>query len=131
MNATSQPSAQPSAIAQAVEAGESLLDADVRQAIRDNPRQYAIDNGIIAANSDIEVKLVTNDRHTMHIPLTQEESFNNLSDDQLQSMQAAGISTAGSLGSASTLLTAGSCASTLGSIGTAGSGGSVKTGDSG
>lgn len=110
--------------AQNLSVAQTLMDPDVRQAIRDNPRQYAIERGFIDADSAVEIKLVTSDRGTLHIALMpMPESDNNLSAEQLQNLQAAGntgtISTMGSYGCVGSVGSSISTASTAGCIGTA------------
>ena len=103
---------------------QTMFDADVRQALRNDPRQYAIDQGIITEGSDVEIKLVVNDRHTLHIPLFPEPESDDLTEAQLQDLHAGGVSTvgtAGSLGCVGTACSSASSASSGGSVGSAAS----------
>ncbi len=111
---------------QPASAAQIIFDADVRQAIRNDPRQYAVDNGIITEDSDVEIKLVVNDRHTMHIPLFPEPLPDNLTATQLQDLQGGGVSTAGTVGTFGCIGTICGTASSAGTGTTVGSAGSVK-----
>ncbi len=95
-------------------------DPAVRQRIRGDPRQYAIDSGLIAEDADIDIKVVVNASDTMYLPLAHYEPDGFISVEDLQAVQAAGTaSTGGTVGSASTF----SCFT--GCLGTAGTAGSV------
>lgn len=114
---------------QATPSVKLLTDSDARQAILNDPRQYAVDNDIIAADSDIEIKVVVNDRNTIHIPIASGEMVDEvmLNIEELQKIRAAGnfigsAFTAGTAGSISTIGTSYSsisCLSTVGSLGSA------------
>ncbi len=69
---------------------KQMLDPQVRVAMRENPRQYAIKHGIIAADSPAEIKLVTSAPNQMLIPLMKINAHGVLSDHQLGNIQAAG-----------------------------------------
>ncbi len=107
---------------------ELSLDTEARHAIRNDPRQYAIDKGIITEDSDIEIKLVIGEPGTLHIPLVRTDDIGyGMGVDDLQRIQGGG-NTTGSLGcatTASTLSTASSCVgcvSSASTVGTAGTG---------
>ncbi len=103
---------------------QSMLDPDTRRDIRNDPRQYAIDNEIIAADSEIEVKLVINGPDTMYVPLAQVEHLSTISSEELLSIQAAG-NTNGSVGTATTASSISTLTSTVGSAGSASTAGTA------
>ncbi len=111
-----------------------LFDPSVRDAIRADPRQFAFDQGMIAAaDSSVEIKLVVCEAGQMVIPMQRYiPDMDALDDDQLARIAGGvGVGTAGSVGSsgtAGTISTIGSSfssastASTAATIGSAGSG---------
>ncbi len=105
---------------------EVLLNPATRAAVRANPRQYAIDTGMIAADSSVEVKLVVCGSGKMLLPIQTVGAHGVLDSTQLR--EISGGSTAGSVGSATTASTVGcavSCFSSAGSLSTAASVGSA------
>ncbi|MDD9884780.1 MAG: hypothetical protein OXU62_09665 [Gammaproteobacteria bacterium] len=104
----------------------SMFDPEVRRRIRADPRQYALDNGLIDGASDIEIKVLTNNAATMYLAVSPAASGPaELSADELQSLSAAGTnSTAGSGSTASTLGTLNSTASSSTTLSTLATGGS-------
>lgn len=112
----------------AADIAQFSLDGDTRRAIIDNPRQYAIDNGLIAADSDVDVKVVVCNRDTMHVALVHKDMLDaDLNAEQLDMIQAGnGYSTVGSAGSAGTISTANGTVGSFSTGGTVGSGGSVQ-----
>lgn len=126
MNAI-QPPAAPSFAAQTA-AMAALIDPAARRRIRANPRQYALDRGMLAADSAAEVKVVVNRRATLYVPIARPadaDSFTVDADD-LESLQAAGTaSTGGSASSASSAGTLTSTVSTASSTACAGCAGSL------
>ncbi len=110
-----------------IKVAETLLQPEVRAAIRANPRQYAIDEGIIKADSHVEIKLVGGEAEQMFLPLFRADAGHSLSHGQLKNVAAgATTGTVASLGcgsSAGTICTTASTASSVGCLGTIGSGG--------
>lgn len=108
----------------------SFRDPAVRRQVRADPKQYAIDHGIIPADSEVEIRLVVAKPGTMPFPLfkagEQGAEF-KLSHDQLQHVQAAGgcNSTVGCISSVSTVSSACSSLSSAGTAGTMASAGSI------
>lgn len=78
------------------------------------PHQYAVDHGLIPADTDIELKVVTCPADTIYIPIMENMGIQYSLDD-LSAIQAAGLS---SLGSGFCLSTFGTTTTTLGSVGT-------------
>lgn len=109
-------------------AARALLEPEFRGRIRLDPKRYAIDNGLIAADSPAKVKVVTCSRDTMYLAMVRAEQAEALDAGQLEAIQAAGhVSTAGSAGTVGSLSTATTTAGTILTAGTAGSAGSVNT----
>jgi len=104
---------------------------DARRQIRADPRQYAVDAGLLKAGVDaaeVEVKVVSNRPGVMYVALPPPVA-ETLGAADLESIQAAGgVSTAGTAGTASTYGCANGTISTASSGGTVGSSGSVDTG---
>lgn len=99
---------------------------DVRRQIRADPRQYALDNGLVQEQAAVEVKVVADRRDVVHVAIPS-AGKDTLDADDLASIQAAGgVSTAGTAGSASTLGCACGTMSTASTGGTVGSSGSVE-----
>ncbi|MDD9811383.1 MAG: hypothetical protein OXU71_06685 [Gammaproteobacteria bacterium] len=111
-----------------IAAANRLLDPAVRREIRADPKRYALDNGLLAADAAAaEVRVVTSTRDTLYIQLPNPRAFaDTLDAPTLKRIQAAACTgTAGSTTSASTLSTGTSTAGSLSSastLGTAGSG---------
>ncbi len=110
-----------------IDIAETLLQPEVRGRIRANPRQYAIENGMIEADSTTQIKLVVCVAGQLKIPMVQ--ASEQLSHNQLENISA-GVEvnttgSVGSIGSASTISTVFSClgsttsASTVGTMGSA------------
>lgn len=109
-------------------AAQALFEPELRRRIQLDPKQYAIDNGLMAADSAAEVKVVTCSRDTMYLPMVRAEQTEALDAGQLEAIQAAGhVSTAGSAGTVGSLSTATTTAGTILTAGTAGTAGSVDT----
>lgn len=103
-----------------------LRAPDVRRQIRADPRQYALDNGLVQEQAEVEFKVVDDRRDVVHVAIPS-AGKDALDADDLASIQAAGgVSTAGTAGSASTISSACPTISTASSGGTAGSAGSVE-----
>lgn len=116
MNAIQPPT--PSYAAQAA-AMAALGDPAVRRRIRADPRQYALDNGLLPAGSAAEVRVVVNRRATLYVPIARADWPDSFTVDaaDLESLQAAG--TASTAGSASTAGTASTITSTVGTLASA------------
>ncbi len=102
---------------------QALFDQDIRRAIRENPRQYAIDQGVIPADSTVEVKLVISEPGQMAIPVFKIGAGSMLSTEQLSNITG-GVraSTVGSVlsgGTASTITSTAWCVSSISSVGSA------------
>ncbi len=111
------------------EIAESLADPAVRQRIRENPKQYAIDNDFIVADSESEVRVYVNTADTMYIPMMDIQDAGTLDARDLQMVQAAGdgtASTAGTGGSSSTLSCLTSSVGTFTTLSSAGSAGTAS-----
>ncbi len=67
---------------------QELFDADTRRAIRENPRQYAIDKGMIAADSTVQVKIVVSGPGKMLIPILKMSISGTLENEQLRGVVA-------------------------------------------
>ena len=105
---------------------QPFRDPAVRRSILSDPRQYALDNGLIAADAEVEVKVMANTADTMYVPMPHLDDFDTLNISDLRTIQAAGrgtASTAGCGGSASTLSTVSSTYSTASTASTLASGG--------
>lgn len=103
-------------------------DPAVREKIRNDPKQYAIDNGLLGEDSEVEIKLMVNPPNTMYIPLPHTDNTDTLSPDELQAMQAAGTaSTGGTVGTASTTSTFAGTLATIGTASSLASAGSVES----
>lgn len=105
----------------------ALQTPDVRRQIRADPRQYAVDNGLLQQDAaDIEVEVVTDRRDVVHVAIPSLDK-DALDAEDLASIQAAGgASTAATAGSASTMGCASGTISTASTAGTVGSAGSVE-----
>ena len=103
-----------------------LQDFDERHAIRNDPRQYAIDKGIITEDSDVEVKLVVSESGTLHIPLMHTDIGHDIGANELQRIQGGAkcTGTAGCATTASTLSSVTASLSSMSSASTAGTAGS-------
>jgi len=124
MNTTETPDAPSFADMKAVT--EALYDPGARARIRGNPRQYAIDNGLLDADSRAEVKVVDSARDTLHIPVMRADSAPpELNTADLESLQAAGTASTG--GSASSAGSAGTLTSTVSSASSAACAGCAGT----
>ncbi len=66
------------------------FDPDTRRAIRKNPRQYAIDTGMITADSPVQIKLVVSGAEKMSIPIPNVNNADTLSNEQLRNISAGG-----------------------------------------
>lgn len=127
MNAI-QPPAAPSFAAQTAIV-EALSDPAARRRIRANPRQYAVETGMLAADSEAAVKVAVNRPGVLYVAIARDNNFDPraLSADDLESLQAAGTaSTGGSASSASSAGTLTSTVSTASSTACAGCAGSVS-----
>jgi len=105
---------------------DAMFEPEMRRHIRADPRQYALDNDLIDADADIEIKVLTNAADKMYLALSPAVSAPvELNASELQQLSAAGTnSTAGSGSSASTLgcvNTTASSATTLSTLATGGS----------
>jgi len=109
--------------AQTLAVVESLLEPETRRRIRDNPKQYAVENGIIPAGLDMQVKVVESGRDTLYIPLAAPSDSDELQAADLAAIQGGGprASTTGSASSLGCMF----CITTT--VGTAGSAASVST----
>ncbi len=105
-----------------IKSAETLMQPEVRAGIRANPRGYALANGIIEADSSVEINLVVSEAGKMFIPVFTADANHALSHDQLGKI-AGGVqaSTAGSIGSIGCALCICTCASSASTAGTAGS----------
>ena len=110
-----------------IEMMQSWADPAVRRRIRENPKQYAIDNEVIAADADVEVKMRVNTRDTMYVPIMRMDDSQTLDTRDLQSLQAAGDGTASTVGTVSTASTISCMCSTAGSAGSLSTGGTGGT----
>jgi len=117
----------PPALDAAQSVYRAMFDPEVRRGIRADPRQYAVDNGLIDAQADIDIKVLTNDADTIYLALSPAVSHSaELNADELQQLSAAGsTSTAGSGSSASTLGTVCTTSSSATTLSTLASGGSA------
>ncbi len=89
---------------------QELFDPATRRVIRENPRQYAIDKGMISADSTVQIKLVVSGAGKMAIPILKTDLTGTLNNEQLRSVAAGGAPSTISTGSTlcSTLLCFGS-----------------------
>lgn len=117
---------EQSQVTQAMSVTESLYEREVRQAIRDDPKQYAVDAGIIAAESDAEVRVVESGRGTWHIPLMRVNAGSALNADDLRRLQG-GVNTTGSVGTGGTVSTFSTFSGCIGSAGSASTVGTAGT----
>lgn len=118
----------PSAFDAAQSVYGAMFDPEVRRRIRADPRRYALDNGLIAGDADIDIKVLTNAADTMYFAVSPAagRSAAELSAGELQRLSAAGsTSTAGSGSTASTLGTLCSTASSSTTLSTLATGGSA------
>jgi len=96
-----------------------FLDPQVRRAIRAAPRQYAVEHGLVAADSAAEVKVVECARDTLRIAIVRGDSIDAgpLGSGDLRAVSAAGsvstMSTTSTAGSACTTASSFACANTL------------------
>lgn len=96
-----------------------FLDPQVRRAIRAAPRQYAVDHGLIKADSEAEVKVVECAPDTLRIAIVRGDSLGAgpLGAGDLRAVSAAGsvstMSTTSTAGSACTTASSFACANTL------------------
>lgn len=108
----------PNSSAAAVDARD-FLDPQVRRAIRAEPRQYALERGLIAADSGAEVKVVECAPDTLRIAIVRGDSLDAgpLDAGDLRAVSAAGsvstMSTTSTAGSACTTASSFACANTL------------------
>ena len=70
-----------------------LANPKTRQAIRANPRQYAIAQGIIASDSQAEVRVVSNTWDTFHLTITLVDHAIQVDAENMESIFAAGQGT--------------------------------------
>jgi len=106
---------------------KALSDPAVRRQIRADPRQYALDHGLLAADSATAVEVVVNRPGTLYVPIARADAALELNADDLQAVQAAGsASTAGTASSAATAGTLTTTVSTASSTGCAGCAGSLS-----
>jgi len=105
----------------------AMFDPEVRRRIRADPRQYALDNGLIDGDADIGIKVLTNRADTMYFAVSPAAARPaELSAGELQQLSAAGsTSTAGSGSTASTLGTLCSTSSSATTLSTLATGGSA------
>lgn len=105
----------------------AMFDPEVRRRIRADPRQYALDNGLIAGDADIDIKVLTNRADTLYFAVSPMAGRSaELNAAELQRLSAAGsTSTAGSGGTASTLGTLCSTSSSATTLSTLATGGSA------
>ncbi len=109
-----------------IEMAATYFKPEVRADIRANPRQYAIDNGIIPADSSIEIKLVACQSKQMFIPVMRNIGDQFMSNDQLKDISAGvKLGSLGTAGSAGSIMCICTCASSIGSVGSAGTAGCV------
>jgi len=93
-----------------------FLDPQVRRAIRAEPRQYAVEHGLLAADSEAEVKVVECARDTLRIAIVRGDS---IAAGPLGAGDLRAVSAAGSVSTMSTTSTAGSACTTASSFATA------------
>jgi len=121
-----QPQAAP-APAERMAALKALSDPAVRGQIRADPRQYALDHGLLPTDSAAAVEVVVNRPGTLYVPIARADAALELNADDLQAVQAAGsASTAGTASSAATAGTLTTTVSTASSTGCAGCAGSLS-----
>ncbi len=88
----------------ATDRAQKIFDPQIRAAIRADPRQYAIDNGMIKADASVEIKLVVCGRKQILIPMVRPSV--QLSLKQLGEIQAAGNYGMASVGTFGTSMSA-------------------------
>lgn len=106
--------------AQAFAAAESLRDPDTRRRIRADPKGYALENDIIPAGMDMEVKVVESGRDVLYIPLAAPSDIDALEAADLAAIQGGGprASTTASSSSLACMFCICTTASTAGSAAT-------------
>lgn len=93
-----------------------FFDPQVRRAIRAEPRQYAVEHGLIKADSEAEVKVVECAPDTLRIAIVRGDS---IAAGPLGAGDLREVSAAGSVSTMGTVSTAGSACTTASSFGTA------------